>query len=204
MNPKKKVLAIGPHPDDIELACFGTMCRLADEWHEVHFLVLSKGEGGANGLDRTEEAKASAALLDCTLHLENLPDRYMSAGMETISVIEKHVNLIQPDMVFIPSGNDVHQDHRAVYHAALVAVRLVDEVYLYQAPSTTMDFRPTVYFDVTEYIKKKVEAVKIHSSQWGKTYMADRAVEWLAEYRAFDIFRNDRFMEAFEPLRIVR
>ena len=44
MNPIKKVLAIGPHPDDIELACFGTMCRLADEGYEVHFLVLSRGE----------------------------------------------------------------------------------------------------------------------------------------------------------------
>jgi LmbE family N-acetylglucosaminyl deacetylase len=67
-----------------------------------------------------------------------------------------------------------------------------------------MGFSPTVYFDITDYIKIKVQAVKIHSSQWGKAYMADRAVEWLAEYRAFDIFRNDRFMEAFEPLRIVR
>ncbi|MBP9812780.1 PIG-L family deacetylase [Candidatus Gracilibacteria bacterium] len=204
MNPKKKVLAIGPHPDDIELSCFGTMCRLAAEGHEIHFLVLSRGEGGSNGLDRTEEAKASAALLACTLHLENLPDRYMSDGMETITVIEKYVNEIGPDMVFLPSGNDVHQDHRAVHYASLVAVRLIDEVYLYQAPSTTMGFAPSVYFDITDYVKTKVQAVKIHTSQGGKVYMADRAVEGLAEYRAFDIFRNDRFMEAFEPLRIVR
>jgi LmbE family N-acetylglucosaminyl deacetylase len=104
----------------------------------VHFLVLSRGEGGANGLDRTEEAKASAALLPCTLHIEDLPDRYMSDGMETISIIEKYINQISPDIVFIPSGNDVHQDHRAVHYASLVAVRLIDEVYLYQAPSTTM------------------------------------------------------------------
>lgn len=204
MIPVKKILAIGPHPDDIELACFGTMCRFAAEWHEVHFLVLSRGEGWSNWLDRTEEARASAALLECTLHMEDLPDRYMSDGMETITILEKYIEMIQPDLVFIPSGNDVHQDHRAVYQAALVAIRLVNEVYLYQAPSTTMGFQPTVYFDITEYIKMKVQAVKIHSSQWGKVYMADRAVEWLAEYRAFDIFRNDRFMEAFEPLRIVR
>jgi LmbE family N-acetylglucosaminyl deacetylase len=89
----------------------------------------------------------------------------MSDGMETISVIEKYVNDIKPDMVFLPSGNDVHQDHRAVHFASLVAVRLIDEVYLYQAPSTTMGFSPTVYFDITDYIKIKVQAVKIHSSQ---------------------------------------
>lgn len=97
--------------------------------------------------------------------MEDLPDRYMSDGMETITILEKYIEMIQPDLVFIPSGNDVHQDHRAVYQAALVAIRLVNEVYLYQAPSTTMRFQPTVYFDITEYIKMKVQAVKIHSSQ---------------------------------------
>ncbi len=40
----KKVLAIGPHPDDIELGCFGTMCKYAEKGYEVHFLVLCRGE----------------------------------------------------------------------------------------------------------------------------------------------------------------
>ena len=200
----KTVLAIGPHPDDIELGCFGTMCKYAQEWSNVHFLILSKGEGGTDEWDRIEEAKKSAALLQCKLHLEDLPDRYMTEWQETISVIEKHIKKIKPDIVFIPSGNDVHQDHRAIYNACLVAVRLVDEVYIYQAPSTTMGFQPTMYFDITDFIKTKTKAVRIHSTQWGKVYMAERAVEWLAEYRAFDIFRNDRYMEAFEVLRIVK
>lgn len=203
-NKSKVILAIWPHPDDIELGCFGTMCKYADEWHEVHFLVLSKWEWWTNEWDRTVEAKATADILSCNLHLEDLPDRYMSEWQETISVIEKMIKKIKPDIVFIPSGEDIHQDHRAVHNASLVAVRMINEVYIYQAPSTTLWFKPTVYFDITKYIKTKIKAVKIHSTQWGKVYMAERAIEWLAEYRAFDIFRNDRYMEAFEVLRIIK
>ena len=85
----KKILAIWPHPDDIELGCFGTMCRYADEWYDVHFLVLSKWEWWADTWNRLKEARESSNLLKCNLHIEDLPDRYMSDGHETIGIIEK-------------------------------------------------------------------------------------------------------------------
>jgi LmbE family N-acetylglucosaminyl deacetylase len=90
--------------------------------------------------------------------------------------MEKYINQIQPDIVFIPSANDTHQDHRAVYRAAVVATRYIREVYIYQSPSTTTDFKPTVYVDITDYIDKKIEAVRVHTSQSAKIYMADRVV----------------------------
>lgn len=200
----KKILAIWPHPDDIELGCFWTMCRYDQEGNEVHFLVLSKWEWWTDEWNRIEEAKKSSSLLGAKLHIENLPDRYMDSWYETISVIEKYVRDIKPDIVFIPSINDTHQDHRAVYLASIVATRQTSEVYIYQAPSTTTDFKPTVYFDITDFMDKKIEAVRIHTSQSQKIYMADRAVKWLAEYRAFDILKNDSFVEAFEVHRIIK
>ncbi|MEI8091661.1 MAG: PIG-L family deacetylase, partial [bacterium] len=110
------------------------------------------------------EAEKAASLLTCNLSIENLKDRYISEGAETIAVIEKYVKKIQPDMVFVPSMHDIHQDHRAVHKAAMVAVRLVKEIFVYKSPSTTYDFKPNYYVDITKYINKKVEAVKIHSS----------------------------------------
>ena len=201
---KKTILAIWPHPDDIELWCFWSMCKYVNEWNDVHFLVLSKWEGGTDKWNRLAEAKTSSGLINCMLHVEDLPDRYISEWQETISIIEKYINEIKPDIVFIPSWNDTHQDHRAVYRASIVATRLINEIYIYQAPSTTTDFKPTVYFDISNYIDKKIEAVRIHTTQWWKVYMAERAVKWLAEYRAFDIFRNDKYMEAFEVFRLVK
>ena len=106
-------------------------------------------------------------------------------------------------MIFIPSRHDTHQDHRAVHHAAIVAWRLVNHIYVYQSPSSTIDFRPTYYVDITDFMDLKISAVKFHSSQNTKTYMAERAVKGLAEYRAFDIFRNEKCFEAFEVFRSV-
>lgn len=199
----KKILAIGPHPDDIELWCFGTMCKYADKGYEVHFLVLTKWEGGTEGMDRTKEAKEATSLLKCELHIENLRDRYISEWPETIEIIEKYVREIKPDAVFIPSLNDNHQDHRSVHRAAIVATRLTKEIFIYQSPSTTVNFMPNYYVDITPYMARKMQAVKIHSTQGGKVYMAERAVQGLAEYRAFDIFLNDKYVEAFELLKYI-
>jgi len=201
----KKILAIGPHPDDIELGCFGTMARYSSEGEDVHFLVLSKGEGGTGDEDenRQDEAEESAALICAKLFMENLPDRFISEGPETISVIEKYLDKIKPDRVFIPTATDTHQDHRATFNACMVACRTIKEIYAYETPSTSRNFTPNFFVDITDFIDLKVKAVKIHSSQGGKGYMADRAVKGLAEYRAFDILLNDRYVEGFDIIKAV-
>jgi LmbE family N-acetylglucosaminyl deacetylase len=59
----------------------------------------------------------------------------------------------------------------------MVAARLINEIYIYQAPSTTLNFKPTIYFDISKYIDTKIKAVKIHSTQGEKVYMAERAIQ---------------------------
>jgi LmbE family N-acetylglucosaminyl deacetylase len=199
----KKILAIGPHPDDIELGCFGSMAKFSKQGNEIHFLILTKGEGGTLGGDRVQEAEQSASLINAKLNIENLPDRYISEGQDTISIIEKYIMEIDPKMVFIPTGNDTHQDHRATFYASLVACRSVNEVYAYETPSTSRNFVPNFFVDISDYIDLKVKAVQIHSSQGGKGYMADRAVRGLAEYRAFDILLNDKYVEGFDIIKLV-
>ena len=200
---KKTILAVGPHPDDIELGCFGTMARFTNEGSEVHFLVLTKGEGSAPVGDRVSESKESANLINAKLYITGLPDRFLSEGPETIKVIEEYITKLKPDIVFIPTGNDTHQDHRSAFNACLVACRDIKEVYAYETPSTSRNFLPNYFVDITDFIELKVKAVKIHSSQGGKGYMADRAIKGLAEYRAFDIFMNDRYVEGFDVIKVV-
>ena len=150
-----------------------------------------------------KESKESAALIGSKALFRKFPDRFLSQGVETIGVIEKYVDKINPDAVFIPTGNDTHQDHRAAFKAGLVGCRLVKEIYAYETPSTSRNFFPNYFVDITDYIDVKLKAVKNHSSQGGKGYMADRAVKGLAEYRAFDILLNDRTVEGFEVVKVV-
>jgi LmbE family N-acetylglucosaminyl deacetylase len=200
----KNILAIGPHPDDIELGCFGTLSRFKDEGDDIFFLVLTNGEAGAKGLNRISESQRSADLIGANLYVENLKDRFISEGPDTISVIEKYVNMINPEMVFIPTGIDTHQDHRATFNAALVGCRYVKALYAYETPSTSRNFAPNFFVDITEYMDLKMKAVKIHTSQGTKAYMADRAVKGLAEYRAFDVALNDRYVEGFDTIKVIR
>ncbi len=200
----QNILAIGPHPDDIELGCFGTMARLKNEGNVIHFLILTRGEGGAVNCDRIKEAEESAALIKAKLFIENLPDRFISDGWETISIVEKYIEQIKPSQVFIPTASDTHQDHRATFNASLVACRPVKEIYAYETPSTSRNFTPNIFVDITKFIDIKMKAIKIHISQGGKGYMADRAIKGLAEYRAFDIFLNDRYVEGFDAIKVVK
>lgn len=199
----KRILAIGPHPDDIELGCFGTMAKCKKNGDEVSFLVLTKGEGGTENDNRVDEAVESASLIQASLYMEDLPDRFISEGPETITIIEKYVKQLNPDAVFIPTTTDTHQDHRATFNASMVACRTVKQIFAYETPSTSRKFSPNYFVDITDFIQLKVKAVKIHSSQGGKGYMADRAVEGLAEYRAFDILLNDRYVEGFDVIKLI-
>jgi len=199
----RRILAIGPHPDDIELGCFGTMAKFKKNGDEVSFLVLTKGEGGTEDDNRVEEAVESASLINASLYIEDLPDRFISEGPETITIIEKYIKQLDPDAVFIPTTTDTHQDHRATFNASMVACRTVKQIYAYETPSTSRKFSPNYFVDITDFIQLKVKAVKIHSSQGGKGYMADRAVEGLAEYRAFNILLNDRYVEGFDVIKVI-
>ena len=60
-----------------------------------------------------------------------------------------------------------------------------------------------IYYDVTDHFDKKIKAVNIHKSQGTKSYMADRAVRGLAEYRAYELGMNDRLVEGFEVVKVI-
>jgi LmbE family N-acetylglucosaminyl deacetylase len=203
-----KILAIGAHPDDVELGCFGTLTKFANKGHEIHILVCSNGEAGLGGVEeihnRVDEAKKSAALINAKIHFGNLQDTKITDGIETIKLIEQHIKNIDPEILFFNHKEDIHQDHRHLANAVISATRFTPhQIYMYESPSTSKLFEPTIYFDVTDTFDVKIRAVRIHQSQGKKSYMIDRAVKGLAEYRAFEIGLNDRLVEGFIPLRIV-
>jgi LmbE family N-acetylglucosaminyl deacetylase len=199
-----KVLAISPHPDDVELGCFGSLAAHADHGHQVHILVMTDGSRGGDPEKREKEALQAAALIGATVHFAGIRDCHVADSFETINIIETLLQKVQPQVVFGPSGKDTHQDHRNTARAMISATRRVpDQVFVYQTPSTTIDFTPTCHFDVTDYYHLKEEAVRIHTSQSEKYYAAARAVEALASYRAFQLGSGERYFEAFEVTRLV-
>src|SRR5262249_48999323 len=132
---QRRVLAIGAHPDDVEIGCGGAMVKHRLHGDVLQILTLSRGAAGGDVHQRAIEAQNAATLLGATLQLGNLRDTYISEGTETIKIIEAAIRELQPTHVYTHCVEDTHQDHRAVHTATLVAARGVPNVYCYQSPS---------------------------------------------------------------------
>ena len=177
------VVAIGAHPDDVEIGCGGTLLRHRARGDQVTVLTLTSGEHGGEPSERAQEARRAALILDVACVLGTLQDTKIPAGLETISLIETTVRKVQPTIVYTHSLQDGHQDHRSVYRATVVACRGVPSVYCYQSPSAGVDFRPTKFIEIGEFLDRKVEAIGAYASQTSKRpYLRESLLRATAEY----------------------
>ncbi len=162
---QRRILAIGAHPDDVEIGCGGALAKHHVNHDVLHILTLSRGSAGGDTNVRAAEAHRAADLLGATLQLGNLRDTHISDGAETIALIEKAIRDLEPTHVYTHCAEDTHQDHRATHAATLVAARGVPNVYCYQSPSSTVEFRPHRFVDITDFIKQKIQAIDVYKSQ---------------------------------------
>jgi len=186
-----KILVTAAHPDDEVLGCGGTIARLASEGHDVHILIL--GEGITSRYDDPAKADrrlleelhkraqaAGAALGAADVTLASFPDNRFDtvALLDIVKVIEKHIDKVQPEIVFTQHGGDLNIDHERTFRAALTATRPVaghpvKKLYAYEVASSTewafqqLDpvFRPNVFFDISATLEKKIAAMQLYESE---------------------------------------
>ena len=197
----RSVLAIGAHPDDIELGCGGTLAAHRAAGDAVTMLVVTGGQNGPGNADRRAEAEAAARNLDCLLSWGRLVDCAVTADAATIAVIEEAIRDTEADVVYVHAPDDSHQDHRAVTAATLSAARHSRRILHYRSPSTTR-FEPTVYVDISAHLDRKIDALSCHRSQVENSAMVDPEVV-AASARHFGAQARVRFAEAFMPARFV-
>jgi LmbE family N-acetylglucosaminyl deacetylase len=208
---KLKILALGAHPDDVELGCGATLASFEREGHETYVLVLTRGEASGDPILRENECKRSCSQLSVKkLFFGNLQDTKITDGVETVMEIENVIKNIEPDIVFSHSSKDGHQDHRNAGLACLSAARTTKRVLLYESPAALREFCPQVFVDVTSTFPAKLEALKEYGSQTSKVFfkgnshvdesskfpVVSNAVEGLARFRGFQA--GVSLAEAFE------
>jgi LmbE family N-acetylglucosaminyl deacetylase len=194
------VLAVGAHPDDVEIGIGGVLLRHVAQGHGVTVLTLTGGEAGGVVADRAAEARRAAELMGARLIHTGLADTSVSEGGSTIATILEVVEEIQPTIVYTHTIRDVHQDHRNAHSATLVAARGVQRVFCYQAPSSTVDFKPTRFISIDEFLERKIEVIRAYTSQVDtRAYLDEELLRATARYWA-------RFAQAryVEPLEVVR
>jgi len=197
---REVILAVGAHPDDVEIGVGGLLARHVAEGHAVTILTCTGGERGGDSAERAGESREAAALLGARLVHASLVDTSVSDGGHTIGTIKEVIDELQPTAVYTHTARDVHQDHRNVHSATLVAARGLPRVYCYQAPSTTVEFHPTRFVAIDEYLDKKLEAIRAYHSQTAiRRYLDEDLLRATARYWAR--FAQTRYVE---PLEVVR
>jgi LmbE family N-acetylglucosaminyl deacetylase len=198
------VLALGAHPDDIEIAAGGALLGLArrNPGLQVRYVVMT------GTTDRQDEARAAARAFtpgaDLTVETHDLPDGRLPAVYGQVKeIIEAVARSLRPDIVLAPSAADAHQDHRII--GELVPTAFRDQLYLaYEIPKWDGDLtRPNTYFPLTDEIaSRKVELLdKCYPSQHGRDWWGEETFLALARLRGMEC--RAHYAEAFTCTKLV-
>ncbi|MBU0605084.1 MAG: PIG-L family deacetylase [Candidatus Omnitrophica bacterium] len=200
------ILAIGAHPDDIEIGCGGTLIKYAASGHKVYLLVLSDGSfGGEADVRRQEQLKAMKIMGAKNVFWGGLMDTEIANNRELILKMDDIIHKVRPDVVFLNYSQDIHQDHRAASLAGISATRYVKEVLYYEVP-TTHHFEPDVFVDIQNVLDKKLRLLMAHTSQVKKTRVKNQTIiesaRSCANFRGFQ--GRVKYAEGFMALRMIR
>ena len=206
-----KVIIVAPHADDEIIGCGATIAKHIKDGDEVVIIIATNANIGAPELFTNEqiiqirnEAKEAHNLLGVkkTIFLE-FPAPSLNAFPEyKISVeLSKIFQDFCPTHLYLPHPGDIHQDHKAIYRASLVAARpqgnnVISFIYCYETLSETewtpmheKPFVPNHFVDVTSVFNSKIDAMKCFASQL-KAFPHSRSIETfeaLAKYRGATI-----------------
>jgi LmbE family N-acetylglucosaminyl deacetylase len=203
---KKVILAIGAHPDDIEIGCGGTIRTFALQDADIYFIVATLGEKCiVRNIEekillekrKGENINASKYLGVKEIFFLGLPDTNIEHNGASVDAIEKYVKLLEPNFIFTHTKEDHHQDHRNLALATISACRRQKiNILHYESPSTAQSFLPLVFNDISATINNKLEALSFFTSQNEKIYLDKEAIKGLAKYRGY--ISGYEYAEGFE------
>lgn len=204
-NDIKKILILAPHTDDAEIGCGGIIAKLTEAKKEVFLAIFSKsslpkGFPSESVLKELKQAAKTIGVEEKNLFIYDYPVRHLPEYRQPI--LEELIKLrtkVNPDMVFMPSLNDIHQDHLTIAQEGLRAFKHVS-ILGYEDPWNHLTFNTSSFIHLEErHIKKKIEAVKKYKSQAHKLYTKETFIRSLAHARGVQI--GIEYAEAFEVLR---
>lgn len=209
-----KILAIGAHLDDIEIAAGGTLAKAIENGHKVKALIMSKsGYTNKDGVLQRSDSQAvkegTAALNELGITDIEILD-FLSKDIpfreDVINAIELCMCEFEPDIIFTHHPFDTHQSHEGVAKASIAAARRRNTIFFYEPiqPSgrSYVAFKPELYVDIEDTLEKKIKSLRCHKSEY-KKFGSENWVEGVkcrCGFRGYEI--GKKYAEAFEILRL--
>ena len=181
-----KIMVVSPHPDDETLGAGGSILKLRDLGNKICWLNITDAKTGEYNNEFVEKRKIQIDKIinffnfDNFINLKFSPaDLNDSIKGNLINSIGEAFDRIKPDCIILPDYNDAHSDHKYVFEAAYACSKIFRRSYIkriltmeiisetnFGMPYDT--FKPNLYVDITDYLDKKIEALKIYDTELGK------------------------------------
>jgi len=207
----KKILALGPHTDDIELGAGATLSRMIESNSDVNVAVFSTAKESLEPGSDPDLLKKECdiAMRRLGVQSENItifefPVRKLKESrQEVLEILVNLRNQIIPDCVLVPSTTDLHQDHQVLSEEGLRAFKFTTMLG-YELPWNHIDFSAQAFIKLDKRdIENKIDVLSCYKSQIAKNkkYFNPDFISSLATVRGVQI--NTDFAESFEVLRLV-
>jgi LmbE family N-acetylglucosaminyl deacetylase len=204
---KKRLLVLAPHTDDGEFGCGGTVTKLINEGWEAHYVAFSDcADSLPAGLPAdtlVQEVVAATRILGVApQHLQVLRFRVRRFPELRQEILEEMIRIrsdVKPEIVFLPSRSDTHQDHQQICEEGFRAFKMTC-LLGYEMPWNNIEFRTTAFSVLREeHVQTKIEALQCYQSQAHRPYVNAEFLRSLARIRGVQI--GVGFAEAFELFR---
>lgn len=205
----KRILVLAPHTDDGEFGCGGSVARFIEEKKEVFYVAFSAAEKSVpanfpKDILRKEVKKATAKLgikRSNLILLEYEVRNFPFFRQKILDDMIKLNNKIKPDIVFLPSTKDTHQDHKVITEEGFRTFKKITMLG-YEIPWNNLTFNTNAFiFFENRHLEKKLASLKCYLSQFGRTYATEEFIRSLAITRGAQI--GTKYAEVFEVIRWV-
>ncbi len=204
-----RVVVLAPHTDDGELGCGGSIAKFIENGYDVYYVAFSSARqslpDGYPDDTLVREVKAATKILG--IKPENLiiydyeVRKFSYVRQDILEDLVKLKRELEPDLVFIPSTQDLHQDHQTVANEALRAFKETS-ILSYELPWNNIAFRTEGFIPLEKrHVDKKMQALREYKSQRHRVYLNEDFIYGLAKARGVQIKKD--YAEAFEVVRYV-
>lgn len=203
------ILVLSPHTDDGEIGCGGTICNLIKKGHNVHYMAFSSAEKSVPNMfpknilkDEVKRATKIIGIDEEKITILDFEVRdFPIYRQEILEVLVKVSRDVNPDMVFLPSSTDTHQDHQVIFNEGFRAFKNTT-ILGYEIPWNNLTFTTNTFFVLEKNdIDKKISALNEYKSQNYKQPGLSEYLGHLAHVRGGQI--KFPYAEAFECIRFV-
>ncbi|MFM2385851.1 MAG: hypothetical protein RL660_608 [Bacteroidota bacterium] len=204
-----RILILAPHTDDGELGCGGTIAKYNSPNIEIYYFAFSTCRRSlpSGWKEDTLEKELLAATNELGLKSENVHffdydvREFKNRRQDILEDLIKLRQTLKPNIIFLPSSFDIHQDHQVIHEEGVRAFKN-STIYGYEMPWNNLSFSTDCFVALSEQnLALKINAMQQYKSQTHRSYVSEEFLRSLARVRGVQC--DTKYAEAFELIRLL-